>query len=174
MESLKPESVRMEAMYEEYSGRIYRFCHRLSGNRHDAEDLTQEVFVAAFQGWGRFVGRSSLSTWLYKIAVYRWRAKRELRHRSDVSLDWAPIERLTASDQTGLHDDYIALESALKVLSSDQREAFLLVKAEGLSCKEAARALSIPVGTLKYRVHEAVCRLRTELDPLLRRDSHDL
>ena len=64
------------AFFRQYGDRIYRFCYRLSGSASDAEDLTQEVFLAAFQGAGRFEGRASVQTWLYRIALNCWRNSR--------------------------------------------------------------------------------------------------
>lgn len=159
------ERVRVEAMYAEYGERIFRFCYRLSGDRHEAEDLTQEVFVAAIRGLARFAGRASLSTWLYRIAVYRWRARQDLHHRRDVGLDEAPERALVGVDPSNGHAERLAFESSLARLPDELREALLLTKSEGLSCREAARALRIPEGTLKYRVHEAVKRLRDDLAP---------
>lgn len=164
-------SRRTQALYDEYGSRIFRFCLRLSGNRHDAEDLTQEVFLAAFQGIGRFRGRSSVSTWLYKIALFQWRAKRERKHRTDLPLDSLPAALALSADPSIEQTEFMAFEAALASLSTPLREAFVLVKAEGLTCQEAAHALGIPTGTLKYRVHEAICRLRAELEPAPQEDS---
>ena len=132
------ETARIRALYAQHGDQIYRFCFRLCGRAADAEDLTQEVFVAAFQGWGRFAGRSSVLTWLYKIALYRWHRLRPQWQPDTMSWDDAPEAVDPNGDPTyaGLHR--LSLEAALAHLPDDLHEAFVLVKAEGLKYREAA------------------------------------
>jgi RNA polymerase sigma-70 factor, ECF subfamily len=150
-----------EALYAEYGDRIYRFCYRLCGHTADAEDLTQEVFLAAYQSLPRFAGRSSVATWLYRIALYRWRRLHGARRPETVPLD----EELAAvsPDPAGAGIERISLERALAVLPDALRDAFLLVKAEGLKYREAAAVLGIPQGTVQSRVHDAAVMLRALL-----------
>ena len=151
-----------DEVFVEYSDRIYRFCYRLCGNPVDAEDLAQDVFVLAYQGLKGFEGRSSLATWLYRIALHRW--QRMIRRRGPTTI---PLEDDTLAgqvpDPARQAEEAIALDGALAALPSILREAFLLVKAEGLTCQEAAEALDIPIGTVKWRVHESVIRLQDHL-----------
>ena len=70
-----------------YGDLIYRFSYRLCGQAADAEDLTQEVVLAAYEGLGRFAGRSSLRTWLYGIALNQWKHLRGPLHRESVPLE---------------------------------------------------------------------------------------
>jgi RNA polymerase sigma-70 factor, ECF subfamily len=158
------EMSRFATLYDDYGGRIYRFCHRLCRNAADAEDLTQEVFVAAFQGLSGFEGRSSVATWLYRIALYRWRKMSHARGPETVPLDEEWAAAATSPDPARAGVARMSLQSALAALPESVREAFLLVKAEGLKCREAAAVLGIPEGTLKYRVHQAVLLLRSLLD----------
>lgn len=146
--------------YRQYGDRIYRFCFRLGGSVSDAEDLTQEVFLAAYQGLDRFEGRSSVQTWLYRIALNCWRNSCRAPR-----LDTTDIDTVTQAGP-GLEQsvtDNIALTCALAALPPDLREAFLLVKAEGLKYREAAQVLNIPQGTVQFRVHQASRRLRVLL-----------
>jgi RNA polymerase sigma factor (sigma-70 family) len=76
-----------EALFSDYGDRVYQFCYRLCGHAADAEDLAQEVFLAAYQGLDRIAGRSSVATWLFRIAVYRWRRIRDTRRPETVPLD---------------------------------------------------------------------------------------
>jgi RNA polymerase sigma-70 factor (ECF subfamily) len=157
------ETARFLALSAEYSERIYRFCHRLCGNSADAEDLTQEVFLAAFQGLPRFQGRSSLATWLYRIALYQWRKMKAARGPETVPLDDERAVAVVGPDPIAAGLSRMSLEEALAALPETWREALLLVKAEGLKCREAAEVLGIPQGTLKYHVHQAVVRLQALL-----------
>jgi RNA polymerase sigma-70 factor (ECF subfamily) len=158
---LRPnERTDFPAFYQQHGDRIYRFCFRLSGSASDAEDLTQEVFLAAFQGQAKFQGRSTVQTWLYRIALNCWR-----HSCRKPCLDTMVLED-AAQTGPGLEQsvtDSLALTCALAALPPDLREAFLLVKAEGLTYREAAQVLGIPQGTAQWRVHDASRRLRVLL-----------
>jgi RNA polymerase sigma-70 factor (ECF subfamily) len=156
-----------DEIFVEYGDRIYRFCYRLCGHTADAEDLTQDVFVAAYQGLARFEGRSSVATWLYRIALYRWGRIHGGRRPETVPLD---EEMVGAGYPLGATPDLasagverLSMENALLALPDGLREAFLLVKAEGLKYREAAQALGVPQGTVQSRVHDAVVKLRALL-----------
>jgi len=162
------EAADFAALYAQHGDRIFRFCFRLCGCRAEAEDLTQDVFLAAFQGASRFEGRSSVTTWLYRIALNcRQNACRSQRLET-VPLEDAPI--LGPSLEQSVADD-LALSCALSALPGDLREAFLLVKAEGLTYREAAQILDAPQGTIQWRVHQAVQKLRLLLSE---ENSYDL
>jgi RNA polymerase sigma-70 factor (ECF subfamily) len=148
------------AFYQQYGDRIYRFCYRLSGSASDAEDLTQDVFLAAFQGRNRFEGRSSVQTWLYRIALNCWRHSRRAPRLDTTDLESV---RQAGPDLAQSVTNGIALTCALAALPPDLREAFLLVKAEGLKYREAAQVLNVPIGTVQFRVHQASRRLRVLL-----------
>src|ERR1043166_3515170 len=70
-----------EEIFAQHGARVYRTCLRLCANPDDAEDLTSETFLAAFQGFDRFEGRSSVSTWLLRIAYRKWIDLRGGSHR---------------------------------------------------------------------------------------------
>lgn len=143
-----------EALWAAHGARIYRFCYRLCGDKTDAEDLTQDVFVAAWQSLPRFAGRSTEQTWLYRIALYRWNRVRQSRRPETVPLsDFDGFS--SASTLTK-----ISLDAAIDSLPADLRAPFLLVKAEGLTHKEAAAVLELPTGTVQSRVFAAARRLR--------------
>ncbi|MDR3688337.1 MAG: RNA polymerase sigma factor [Fimbriimonas sp.] len=158
---MKPHVVppgTFEGIYLEHSDAIYRFAFRLSGNREDAEDLTAETFCEAFQSWSRFRSESKPRTWLYRIAVNRWRMCRRRKLVKQVPLSAAD----SLADR--IQGDSIQLDEALASLPDKLREAFLLVKSEGLTHLEAATALGVPVGTVYTRVFRAVAALRCMLD----------
>lgn len=162
------EAGSFEALYDLYGARIYRFCYRLCRQAADAEDLTQEVFLAAWQGRERFERRASLTTWLYRIAVFQRRNLFPNRGPHFLSLN----EREGQQANTALVPDpalagleRLTLETALSALPDPLREAFLLVKGEGLRYREAADVLGLPEGTVKYHVHQAVTRLQSLLAP---------
>lgn len=154
------ERADFPAFYQKYGDRIYRFCYRLSGSASDAEDLTQEVFLAAFQGAARFEGRASIQTWLYRIALNCWRQTRRAPRLDMTTLENAPQAGPSVEQAVA---DAASLTCALNALPPDLREVFLLVKAEGLTYREAAQVLDIPLGTAQWQVYTASRRLRALL-----------
>ena len=161
------EEGSFDALYRQFGERIYRFCRRLCENSSDAEDLAQEVFLAAFRGQMAFKGNSSLTTWLYRIAVYRHNAIRRPTRLVTVAL-----EDVHADHCTGLsHENQINLENAIFNLPHKLRDAFVLVRIEGFTCKEASKILQIPESTLKSRVHTGITILQRILvheDPVVK------
>ena len=155
------EAGSFESLYREFGPRLYRFCLRLCGDVSCAEDLTQEVFLAAFRGAERFEARSSIATWLYRIALYRWRHSRDKSRINTVSLQETDAPLSADPAQIGL--EKVALDAALAALPDPLRVAFLLVKAEGFLCREAAEILGVPESTLKSRVALASHKLQALL-----------
>lgn len=149
----------LEKLYQEHGLRIYRFCLCLVGNPTDAEDLAQEAFIAAIEALSRFKGRATVSTWLYRIALYRCRAWRSRMERRNLPLD----DIFGTSNLSETAATIIDFERALETLPANLKEAFLLVKTEGFTCRETAICLEIPEGTLKYRVYEAMEKLQKAL-----------
>jgi RNA polymerase sigma-70 factor (ECF subfamily) len=151
-----------EMLEKDYGDRIFRFCYRLCGHREDAEDLAQEALILAWKSLPQFQGRSSLATWLYRIALNRWRRTRR-PPPSDADFDEA-----TAADPTANRLLRLSLDRAMAELPETLRTAFVLVKAEGLKYREAAEVLDVPQGTVQSRVHEATLRLRALLSEELK------
>lgn len=151
-----------DAIYAEYGRRVFRFCLRLTESADDAEDLTQDVFVGALGGLDRFEGRSSISTWLYRIAVLQWRTRQRLRaaERRDVPIDSIEAQAIAAPDAPSVRFERMRIDAAIGALPEAHRNAFILVKAEGLTCREAGEVLQIPEGTVRYHVHQAIVALR--------------
>jgi RNA polymerase sigma-70 factor (ECF subfamily) len=155
------ETGAFNELYDEYGDRLYRFCTRLCGDKDDAEDLMAEVFLAAYTGRERFEGRSSVSTWLYRIAVFQWNRMRRSRKTTMRLEDHHEI----AVSEHGI--GAMALEQALSQLPEPLAHAFVLVKCEQLCYREAAEVLGIPMGTIQFRVHEASQRLRRSLQEVM-------
>jgi RNA polymerase sigma-70 factor (ECF subfamily) len=154
---------------------VYNLSARLLGDGEEARDLSQDVFLQVYRTVGRFEGRSSLKTWIYRIVVnqarnrQRWWRRRK-RERC------CPIEDMTAADHAsaaaGRPDadapfERIArgerarqVQAALLTLSFDHRAILLLREVEGLDCDEIAAALKVPQGTVKSRLARARESLR--------------
>lgn len=146
-----------EELYSQYGDGLYRYCFRLCrGNEADAEDLAQETLILAFRHLEGFRGKSKVQTWLYRIAL-NVHLKRRKGPAGGEELD---EEHDPGVDPTGGQLTRLWLESGLASLPEALYQAIVLVKAEGLTHKEAAAVLGVPQGTVQFRVHEAVKRLR--------------
>ena len=154
---------------------VVQLAMNLLGDRDEALDLSQEVFLRVFRTIHRFRGQSSLRTWIYRIAVNQARNKHRFwrrRHRADqVSLDQHIAvhgEFLSARNSTPdrvLAQKELAsqLQHALDDLPFDQRTAIVLREVDGLSYEEIAFSLGVAVGTVKSRLTRARQALRQQL-----------
>jgi RNA polymerase sigma-70 factor (ECF subfamily) len=168
-----------EAAFAELVGENQRMVVQLAlnllGDRDEALDLSQDVFLRVFRTIGRFRGQSTLKTWIYRIVVNQARNKHRFwrrRHRADqVSLDAhvAAHGDFRGSAEVGperiLAQKELAsrLKSALDSLPFDQRTAIVLREVDGLSYDEIAFSLGVAVGTVKSRLTRARQTLRLEL-----------
>jgi RNA polymerase sigma-70 factor (ECF subfamily) len=148
-----------------HKDRVYNIIYRMIGNVQDAEDLTQETFLKAFLGIKGFSFRSSFSTWLCKIAINTCvdmirRRKFEPKElspvipdrRNDLEID----ERVVISRR---------IQEAFLSLPPEYRAVLLLRDVEGLSYKEIAESLGIPIGTVRSSLYRAREMLRKRLVP---------
>ena len=159
----------------EHQRMVVQLAMNLLGDRDEALDLSQEVFLRVFRTIHRFRGQSSLRTWIYRIAVNQARNRHRFwrrRHRADqVSLDQhveAHGDFLSDGDATPdrvLAQKELArrLQEALDRLPFDQRTAIVLREVDGLSYEEIAYSLGVAIGTVKSRLTRARQALRLEL-----------
>jgi RNA polymerase sigma-70 factor, ECF subfamily len=154
---------------------VLQLAMNLLGDRDEALDLSQEVFLRVFRTICRFRGQSSLRTWIYRIAVNQARNRHRFwrrRHRADqVSLDQhiATHGELLSSGESKPDRMFAQkelaerLQRALDHLPFDQRTAIVLREIDGLSYEEIAFSLGVAVGTVKSRLTRARQALRVEL-----------
>ena len=159
----------------EHQRMVVQLAVNLLGDRDEALDLSQEVFLRVFRTIARFRGQSTLRTWIYRIAVNQARNRHRFwrrRHRADqVSLDAHVASHgefrsaIEAGPDRVLAQKELAarLQSALDALPFDQRTAIVLREVDGLSYDEIAYSLGVAVGTVKSRLTRARQTLRIEL-----------
>jgi RNA polymerase sigma-70 factor (ECF subfamily) len=159
----------------EHQRMVVQLAMNLLGDRDEALDLSQDVFLRVFRTIHRFRGQSSLRTWIYRIAVNQARNRHRFwrrRHRADqISLDQHIAthgELLSTRESTPervLAQKELAsrIEHALGGLPFDQRTAIVLREVDGLSYEEIAFSLGVAVGTVKSRLTRARQALRSEL-----------
>lgn len=152
----------------EHSGRVYRLAFRLTGNRQDAEDLTQDVFVRVFRSLDRYEP-GNFNGWLHRITtnLFLDRARRGQRVRMDHFAEGAE-ERLATSargPQDSVNDANFDsdIESALASIPEEFRVAVVLCDVEGLSYEEISDVLGIKIGTVRSRIHRGRTQLRQVL-----------
>jgi RNA polymerase sigma factor (sigma-70 family) len=157
-----------EGIVAEHSARVYRLAYRLTGNRPDAEDLTQDVFIRVFRSLdtyepGNFPG------WLHRITtnLFLDRVRRKSRLRMDNFGEGAE-ERLLSQEvlpESAVHDANFDpdIEAALASLSDEFRVAVVLCDIEGLSYEEISDVLGIKLGTVRSRIHRGRTQLREHL-----------
>ena len=164
---------RLVALHESM---VFNLAARLLGDGEEARDVAQEVFLQVYRTLGRFEGRSSLKTWIYRIVVNQCHNRRRFWHRRGRDREEALDEGLAAPDRFGggawqasPYQQAVAGERARRVqrallgLRFDQRTVLVLREIEGLSCEEVAGALGIPEGTVKSRLSRAREALRERL-----------
>lgn len=153
-----------ERLYRENVNRVYALCYRMAGNATEAEELTQDVFVRAWQRLGGFRGESAFSSWLHPIAVNVAYSERRSRRRRESRVmatdDLTPFDSGSAEKHPALGVD---LERALSGLPDGAREVFVLHDVEGYKHEEIANLTGIATGTSKAQLHRARRLLREAL-----------
>jgi RNA polymerase sigma-70 factor (ECF subfamily) len=150
-----------------HSARVFRLAYRLTGNRHDAEDLTQDVFVRVFRSLDSYTP-GTFEGWLHRITtnLFLDRVRRQQRIRFDALPDDA--ERLagdTPSPATEIDERLFDpdVQRALDALAPEFRAAVVLCDIEGLSYEEIAATLGVKLGTVRSRIHRGRAQLRAAL-----------
>jgi len=129
-----------------------------------ADDLAQEAFLLAWRRLATFRFEARFSTWLYRIAFNAWQSERRKTREVLLGEDEAMPEADAGVPGPG-HEDRMDLERAIATLSDGERAALAACYAADLSHEEAARALGLPVGTVKTHILRAKAKLRARLVP---------
>lgn len=167
-----------ESLLAKYEARMYRLALGITRNSADAEEVCQDVFLNVFKKIERFEGKSSLGTWLYRIATNAALMKIRGKARS-VEVPWddilprfseegshlTPVPDWSKDPEASLLQTELrtVLRRALEELPSEYRAVVLLRDVEGLPADEAAMALGLTVPALKARLHRGRLFLRGRL-----------
>ncbi len=173
-------------LVERHSANLFRLAYRMTGNRHDAEEVVQETFLRGYQKLGQFASKSNFGTWVYRIAANyaidrvrqqrREEARKEKPARDEsggqetdpVNLvrDEKPLpERLMLNVELRKK-----MEEALEALTPAERTAFVMRHWEGCAIEEIAGVLNSNSGATKNTVFRAVQKLRRALEPFVTKD----
>ena len=159
-----------ESIVEQYSGFVYNVAYRILGNQADAEDASQEAFISAYKNFGKFRGDSSVSTWLYRIAVnaalMRLRKERRKSYLTQPGYNDTQLVSWTEGPESAAINAELReqLEDGLALLPPQLRVVVTLRDVEGLSNEEAAEILETTVSSLKSKLHRGRVLLRKYLE----------
>ena len=163
-----------------HEGMVVSLSARLLGDPEEARDVAQEVFLQVYKRLGAFEGRSSLKTWIYRIAVNQCHNRRRFWHRRrrdrELPIDERVLAPLAALERRGGESPYHEtlrrerarmVQAALLELRFEHRTVLVLREVEGLTCEEVASALGVAEGTVKSRLSRAREAMRRRLATLL-------
>ncbi|GAA2069071.1 RNA polymerase sigma factor SigE [Williamsia deligens] len=156
-----------DELVREHADRVYRLAYRLSGNQHDAEDLTQETFIRVFRSLSNY-RPGTFEGWLHRITTNLFLDM--VRRRAKIRMEALPEdhERVPGStpdpgrvyDEAHLDPD---LQAALDSLAPEFRAAVVLCDIEGLSYEEIATTMGVKLGTVRSRIHRGRQAIREHL-----------
>ena len=170
-------------LVERHSHNVFRLAYRMTGNRHDAEEVVQEAFLRGYQKLGQFAARANFGTWVYRIAA-NYAIDRMRQHQKEESRREAP----RVEDHNGMENDPLnrvkdeaptperltqslelrkQMEQALAELSDAERTAFVMRHWEGCGIEEIAGVLKSSSNATKNTVFRAVQKLRHALQPFV-------
>ena len=155
-----------------YEKRIFNYTYRMLGSKEEAEDLTQDIFVAAFRGMPRFRGEARFSTWLYRIALNQTRNRIKYLSRRNFFARKARREMVgsnqraeyleTVADSGPSPEQWIMakdlasrVQACLEQLGHQAQQILVLRDVQGFSYEELSEMLSLNLGTVKSRLHRA-------------------
>lgn len=161
----KGDRAAFEELVHLHMARVTGVARRFLGDPHEAMDVAQDVFVAAFQALQGWREEGLFFSWLYRttLNLCSKRLRARLRFASSAALGETPAPAPPPADASARAELARAVEEVLGTLTDRQREVFVACHGQGLSIAEAARLLGISTGTAKSHLHRALCVLRDEL-----------
>jgi RNA polymerase sigma-70 factor (ECF subfamily) len=151
---LKGDAEAIQALVDQFQPTVYGLCVRLLTHRHDAEDVTQEVFLRVFRSLRRWDPARPLKPWIMGIAVNRCRTWLVQRARRPELADY--LQDVVAAPETDDSAELLAeIHAALKDLRPEFREVFVLFHEHGQTYEDIAQTVGCPLGTVKTWLHRA-------------------
>ncbi|MCU0238525.1 MAG: RNA polymerase sigma factor [Pyrinomonadaceae bacterium] len=162
-----------EELYSRHHRRVYSLCMRMLQNAHEAEDLTQEVFIQLYRKIGSFRGDSAFTTWLHRMTVNQVLMhfrKRTVKFEKTTEEGDTPVQIVNGTENTSRMQiiDKIALDNAIAQLPDGYKSVFVLHDVEGYEHEEVAKILNCSVGTSKSQLHKA----RLKMQKLLKKKTN--
>ena len=172
-----------EEVIENFGGKVFNLAMRLTRNREDAEEVLQDVFTTVFRKINGFEGKSSFSSWLYRVttncALMKLRKNRQ--EKSSFLEDILPEYQNSVVVKSSNYDEgdiatlrhqlMSALELAIKKLPHEYRSVFILRDVDGLTTQEVGEILDLTAPAVKSRLHRSRLLVRKRLEPFIFADS---
>jgi RNA polymerase sigma-70 factor, ECF subfamily len=164
-------------LLDQQRDRVFNITYRMLGNRADAEDIAQEVFITVFKTIDSFREESKFSTWLYRVTVnhcknrIKYKARRKERERDELDETSRAANNATEGPTPAIQADRALqgvqmealLQDAIANLDDDHRVVIVLRDVEDLSIEEICEITGLPDGTVKSRLHRGRLALRKKL-----------
>ena len=158
-------------LVEAYNGPIFNLAYRMTGSREDADDLTQETFIRAYQNLHRFDQSKKFFTWIYTIGInlIRNHLKKNVRDISylaaaDSALEHHTQEHTREVGETLSDDRMIRLEQVIRKLPGDLREAIILKFVQDLTFEEVAAVTGDSVSAVKMRIYRGLDKIKQMME----------
>jgi RNA polymerase sigma-70 factor, ECF subfamily len=161
----KGDMIAFEEIYKRHHRRVYSLCLRMLQNSHEAEDLTQDVFIQLYRKIGSFRGDSAFTTWLHRMTVNQVLMhfrKRVVKFEKTTEEGETPVQIVPGTENTGKLQivDKIAIDNAIAQLPAGYKNVFVLHDVEGYEHEEVAVILGCSVGTSKSQLHKARLKMQ--------------
>lgn len=154
----------LDALLRRHHDRVYALCRRMTGNDTDALDATQEALIAVCKGLARFDGRSTFTTWLYRVTTNACLDELRRRNRRPTPIDAVEPSAPSPDVPVAQHvSDRLAIDAALLTLPEEFRAAVVLRDVCDLDYAEIADVLGIPPGTVRSRIARGRAALAKQL-----------
>jgi RNA polymerase sigma-70 factor (ECF subfamily) len=153
----------LQEFVERFQSLVYGVCVRMTGDRHEAEDVAQEVFVRALGNLHRWDRTRPLRPWLMTITANRCRTFLSRRRRRPATSDFPEDVPAAESGEVAANELEAEIQKALETLRPDYQTVFLLFHQQGLSYEEMSAIVGKPIGTIKTWLHRARGEMITAL-----------
>ena len=170
------DQVSFEEITNRYAGKVYNLAKRLVRSQEDAEEVLQDVFVTLYKKIASFEGRSSFSSWVYRITVNAALMKNRTNKKNDATLlnELDVEEKVSYLQQSKDGTDNIShrelltlLEKVICYLPEEYRSVYVMRDIDGLTSKEVSELLKVSVPAVKSRLHKSRFLVRERLEKLL-------
>ena len=162
-----------DKLYAQYEKRVFAYCVYVTGDKDQASDIFQEVFIKAYKSLHTIRDAEKAANWLFRIARNECLNSLKVSQRNErrnVDIEDTYDSEQLASPPSDYTDEYEILKWALTQISDEQREALLLAEFEGYSLKEIAELTDATLSNVKVRIHRAKNKLQKILQPILNPD----
>ncbi|MBC8456939.1 MAG: sigma-70 family RNA polymerase sigma factor, partial [Deltaproteobacteria bacterium] len=170
-ETLEGDGQAFSQLVERYKGSVYALALQFTGNFHDAQDLAQEAFLKAYSSLSTLKDQRKFGAWLLKIAANLCKMQARKRLPSFVDINELECNESKTANEFLLYDEpefsnielRDLLEKALQSLTPSQQEVYTLYFIDNYTYREIAKALDVPMGTVKRRLHEVRKKMQREI-----------